>query len=469
MVRRVLSVLALGLLSACALQHSVIFGPPVLLRFHVTVQDAAGAPLPAAHVCHDNITPRESVALDANGSMFWTLPASDFNVCGVLDGYATTCAPVSLHVPRTVTAVLPKWAAPVEPPTPVVTWPPAPRAALPAFPAVTDTQPPNPNGSNGRYRAAVWSRGPYDRDLPAELSVPDQPDLDFHRGNFLGIRVPGLTWHGYGTDLDPTLVTTWDNPRRSVEEQRLILDCYAHVNGYTHFLLSIPQARKAGVLDDAHFLPAAQLAKEYQQFVVVAAFGGDGESWTSDVLPWLDKLVALHALDEVVVCWQCDQHYDPWALLQITKQVGEWAHAHGIKVSQHWVNDAAAWWNADDDPRRPNTCLDFTPAICNRFDYHRVIPQWVDYQYAQFDTEAAIGDPDNGGLQWAIAKLLQSLTSEKLVVAEYDAQAEFDDPAHRTEDQGDLKGYLLMCARGFGRAVQGGYMGGARLPNGRAF
>lgn len=430
--------------------------PPTSFLLQLYVHDAAtDTPLLSASIYRDNLNPHVWVPVGPDAGAAWVLPPSDFNICGQAPGYLDNCIGVPLHSNLTLTLKL--TVKPVPPPPPMWQWPPAlPRSALDPFPGLTPTQPSN---------AAVWSAETYDATLP--FTPPDHPDIDYHRGNVIGVRVPGLTWHGYGTDKDPTLVTTWDQPRRSVEEQNLVLAQYSHVNGYTHFVLSIPQARNAGVLDQ-RFLDAAVLAHSdtYKQFVVVAAFGGDGESWEADVLPWLDKLVALRAVDEIITCWQCDQHYDPWALVTLTVQVGEYAHAHGLKVSQHWVNGADAWWNPADDPRRPNTCLDFTTngvptPICGRIDYHRVMAKWVDYQYFQGDTEAPISD-----FQWALAKVLQSFTTEKLVVAEDDMQAEFDNPMIRLEKGGDAKGFLLSCARGFGRVMDGGYMNGSRLPNG---
>lgn len=426
---------------------------PTSFRLQVYVHNAAtDGPLLTATVYRDNVVPQETVSVGPDSGAAWVLPPSDFNVCGLAPGYVPTCAPVPLHKDLTIALHLALVPLPPEPPPPgpSVVWPPArARAALPPFPGLTDTQPAG---------AAVWS--PEDYQTSSPFTPPDHQDMDFHRGNVIGVRVPGLTWHGYGTDKDPTLVTTWDQPRRSVEEQALVLEQYANVDGYTHFLISIPQARNAGVLNDAQFLGAAVRAKTYQQKVVVAAFGGDGESWESDVRPWLDKLVALHAVDEIVTCWQCDQHYSPFDLVTLTKQVGEYAHARGLKVSQHWVNDALAWWTPADSTDVNSTCKLW--AICDRFSYHKVVAQWVDYQYFQGDTEAGISD-----FQWALSKVLQSLTTEKLVAAEYDMQAEFDDPLHRLEIGGDEKGYLLSLSNGWGKAMYGGYMNGGRRPDGR--
>ncbi len=430
--------------------------PPVPPGYilNIVVKDAGLNPS-SAMATWDGTTPGSIYVV--NSASVW-FDHAGFNVCVARDGYSSSsCLPVGVPTTQTLTFTITELPPPppVVPVGPTIKWPPdQPRSALPPFPALTSSQPPN---------AGVWSNEAYVQD--PGFTPPNHPDIDFHRGNFSGVRIPGLPWLGFGTDKDPTHVMSWDLPRFPVDLQKLVLQGYAD-RGYTHFLISIPQARNAGVLDQ-RFLDAAVLAKSYGQFVVVVAFGGDGESWEADVQPWLDKLVALHAVDEVNTVWQGDKWYGPYELVSLTKQVGEWAHPRGVKVSQHWINGALAYWNPEDEnswrTADNSTCVRWQ--ICDRFSYHRVIAQWVDYQYFQGDTEAPIGD-----FQWSLGKVLQSFTTEKLVISEDDAQAEFDDPLHRTEDQGDLKGYLLLGASWMnGKVMDGGYMNGARRPDGRVF
>ncbi len=455
------------LLAACVVPGPRTPTPPAPTTFTLTVEvvdERSEQPLVGSHAYRDNNMDVAVFVGDA-GRVSWLLDAAGFNVCARATAHLTRCLPVSEVRDQTIRLALTPEAVvvpvPPEPTRPVVVWPPArPRSQLPEFPAITST-------GDG-----VWSSGPYDRTIP--FPVPSRPDIDFHRGNFSGIRVPEchLPQLEAGIAGHPEHVMTWDQPQYAPADQACVLNAYANVRGYTHFTMSIPQARNHGVLDQ-RLLDAAVLAKQYNQFVVMIVYGGDGESF-GDVLPWLEKLVALHAVDELSVCWQCDFRYDPFELVSRTQELGEWAHAHGLKVSQHWVNEALAWWNAaDEGGTRKNTCLDSAdlglPPICNRFDYHRVMAQYVDYQYHQGDTGAAINDDRTGGYQGSIGDVLRSLTTEKLVIAEYDAQREFDDPDHATEDQGDLKGYLLMCTQRNGAFVLGGYMNGARLPNGSVF
>ncbi len=325
-------------------------------------------------------------------------------------------------------------------------WPPPAKAPLPPFPPVTAER-------DGRV---VWADGPYDADLPFVPAA--EPAMDFHRGNF-DVEIPGITPLPGDSQDSPSLTLTWFTPRRPLDQQTLLFEHYAHVDGYTHVVLSIPQCKNWNVSIDALVLTAA-LAKTYGQYVIVNVFGGDGESW-EDVQPWLDALVAAKAVDILCVAWQADQHYSPMDLTAITYQVNDYARAHGLKVALHWVNDACAWWSPADAPK-PNTCEVY--GICNRFSYQQVMTGVVDYHYMQVYTEATVN-----GIQESEAKVLQSLTSQKLVASEYCAQAQFDNAPlpPRTELQGDTLGYLMVCARGYGRVMDGGYLNGARRPDGR--
>jgi hypothetical protein len=76
-------------------------------------------------------------------------------------------------------------------------------------------------------------------------NVPTVPSRRWHRGNFSGVRVPGFT-NGYNAG-DRSLVMTWELPTWSAEDQNLILHHYAGVCGYTHIILSIPQAKNWNV------------------------------------------------------------------------------------------------------------------------------------------------------------------------------------------------------------------------------
>jgi hypothetical protein len=475
-VRRSLAVLALVASAGCFLPVRPPAPPtppsPPEIRAYtlaVLVTDAKTEQLLAGAAVSTDAQPGQPpFVTERDGRAAWTFTFADFNVCASAPGYQQECAPNPPPLEdKTIRLALVPVEAPRPPPA--VAWPPPAREPLPAFPATSSAQP------IGRgHGAGAWSFSPYETTLP--FDPPDDPDDDFHRGDFL-LRAPncGLRQLESGVAGHPEMVMTWDLPQYDEREQRCIIDV-ALGRGDTHFLLSIPQCRNNGCLYDGRLFMSAQRVSDTKLRVVMAAFGGDGES-TEEVLGHLQMLHAARAIRETVVAWQADFRYDPWELLLRTHKIAEWAHANGVKVSLHWVNEAAAWWNAADDTRRPSTCynadeLGLAP-ICNRFDYHFATAGLVDYQYLQVDVDAPIEDERPreesryaGGVGGAIRDVLRSLTSQKLVVAEYDTQAEFWWPNERTEAEGNLKGYLLLCVRRGGLAVFGGFMGGARMPSG---
>jgi hypothetical protein len=318
-------------------------------------------------------------------------------------------------------------------PTPFV-WPPsAPYPPLPPLPTATTSQPGDP-------QSGCWSsHGDYVSDLP--FTPPAQPDKNYRRGNFQ-LKVPGFTY-GYN-DKDRSIVMTWEAPSFTDDDQQRIIDYYKSI-GLTHYLLSVPQARNFGVLDR---LPAAaERAANAGLFVVMAALGGDGESFTRDVVPVLNQMRGM--LTELCVAWQIDagnkvdENGRPYTQVipDLTLEVSAYAKPKGLLVSQHWINGACALW--------PYPQF----GIANRFDYGRWAAPYVDCQYLQIDTEAAIDDT-----QSAAAKVLEGLSgSTRLCYAEGDAQSQYDNPWSGREPYDRLKGYLMACARRSGRVMDGGY------------
>lgn len=330
-------------------------------------------------------------------------------------------------------------------PGPVGPWPPAaPYPPLPPFPPATGSQPGNP-------QAGCWSSaGDYVRDLP--FTPPAQPDRNYRRGNFQ-LKVPGFL-NGFN-DKDRSLLMTWELPVLSEADQAHCLDYYTWELGLTHLLLSVPQTKNYGGNLDG-LVTTAQRAKAAGLFIVCCALGGDGESFTRDVVPWLDALEG--TLSELCVAWQIDagnkvaEDGRPYTQVipDITIQVSDYAKAHGLLVSQHWINGACALWPY------PNY------GITNRFDYGRWAADYVDCQYEQVDVDAAIDDT-----QSATSKVLEGLSGQtRLCVAEFEAQAQYDNPASGREPYARLKGYLMSCAARSGRVVDGGYFDQCARPSG---
>ncbi len=322
-------------------------------------------------------------------------------------------------------------------------WPPPPREALPPLPKATGDQPGDP-------QAGCWSsKGDYRSTRPA--NIPDHPDVRWHRGNFCGVRVPGLTEGG--NDKDPSLMFTWDWPRFSPAQRTLAIAYYADVCGYTHPVLSIPQCVNQGVrLEDLR--ATCVESKQHGEFNAVAAVS-DGFAF-ANAIPWLDALHADRALDIVIFSWQADKWYPPQDLVQGILDAAAWAHPKGILTAIHWGGGYGGWaqsfacWNAITQAKW---------GISDRFTFQAVLAPALDCQYGQCDTEAPIDEVQS----WLQKGFVAMPPSMMCVVAEDDAQAEYDTPHQRLEAYGDLKGYLAVCSAPSGRVS---YLNGARHPNG---
>lgn len=321
-------------------------------------------------------------------------------------------------------------------------WPPPPRASLPPWPSVTNQQPAPP-------QASCWADDLYTQPLP--YVPPPTPTLDFHRGNFCGLRVPGAPYVPGSNAQHPDLIMTWFLYLYPPEWQTTILQTYVAA-GYTHIDFHLPDWR--GKVDG---IPACSiteavaicaLAKSYGLFVTVNVLPGD-EDTIDPSLPWLDALTAAGVVNILCVAWQIDKYYQA-NLVDVTLPVVSYSQAHGLKTCQQWLNEACALW--------PYPQYD----IYNRFDYARFMNGKIDYQYAQFDVNASVD-----AIQSQTAKLLQAYQglSTKLVLSEYDAQAEYDNPDQRLELYGDQKGRLLQAASGYGLTCSG-YLNGARREDG---
>lgn len=339
-------------------------------------------------------------------------------------------------------------------------WPPPPRAPLPPFPSPTNSQPGDP-------QAGCWTYSPFDPALP--FTPTDRPDLDFHRGNVMGVRVPGKPYVPGETDRDPSFLVTWFLYLQTPEWQTKILDHYQHVCGYTHinfhlaawleYVDGVPGCSTAAALDLVRRCKARGL------YVTVNLAVDNGAPDRALLEPWMRDLAAAGM---VIGClaWQADQRMSPLDLCDYIAWAAPLLHDLGCKVACHWVNEACAWWNPADCGFSPNTCDRY--GVCDRFAFQAWTADKIDYQYAQFNVDAPILDdrPRAGGLLGAIQDLLRSFRGQRLVIAEYDMQAEFDEPLTRTELYGDLKGRALLATSYQGQTVSG-YFNGARRPDGR--
>lgn len=291
-----------------------------------------------------------------------------------------------------------------------------------------------------------FADGPYDKELPSYLAIPDKPNQQFHRGNFC-CRAP----QGCNTPYPPGVpILTWDLVRMARADQIKFLNRYVYELSFTHIDLSIPQTKNFGK-DLTDLKELCKLCKQYGLFIIMNCYGGDDEVFDADIKPWLDEL--LPYLSILIVCWQIDKYYGA-DLVDVILTVVNYAQPRGLEVGTQWLNEACAFWPY---PQY---------GIYNRFDFANFMIGKMQYQYWQTNTEASVNS-----IQWSLVKVLQAYNTpahSMLVATEYDAQAEFDDPKNRTEIQGADKGYIVMCARyNDSMPVRGGFMNDAYYPSGK--
>jgi hypothetical protein len=344
------------------------------------------------------------------------------------------------------------------PPKPV--WPPVNGRepfAQPLFPPPTGDQPPAP-------RASCWTMDAF-QSLVLPVTPPNKPDLDFHRGNFAGMRTPeGLP----GLPGGPKeVIFTWylylyDQMYAGQGYFEKWLAAYVAC-GYTH--IDFQRAAWMGKIDGVPgcsmeaALDSVRKAKAAGLFVIVNLAIDDGPQDRAEMEPWIRALVAA-GMDIGNLAWQADQRMTPGELWEYIQWAAPLLHSLGVKVGCHWMTDSCSLSQAADDPREPRC-----PIVGWR-EWHAATANDIDYHYFQITTEGPIFDarPRTGGIIVAVAEVMSALTRQKLVFTEYDTQAEFNDPANRPEVYGDQKGYLVLICTDCS-----GCLGGLRGPSGRIF
>lgn len=339
-------------------------------------------------------------------------------------------------------------------------WPPPPRAPLPPFPTPTEDQPAPP-------QAGCWTHDAFGTALP--FTPPSKPDIDFHRGNVCGHRVPGAPFVPGGTDKDPSLIFTWFLYEYSPEWQDRILDSY-QACGYTH--IDFHRAAWMGRLDGVpgcSMQTACELVRKCANrglYVIVNLAIDNGPPDKSDWLDWVDALIAA-GMAIGCLAWQADFRFpNPGDYCDYIAWAAPYLHDRGVKVSAQYVNHSCTWFNASDDPRTPNSCKDY--GVCDRFSFMAWTADKIDYPYQQFNTEAPVLDtrPHEGGLIGETQDVLESVVTQKLVACEYSYQSQFDNPHEITEAYSDLKGRSILTASWDGKYCRGGYLGGCRQSDG---
>lgn len=159
--------------------------------------------------------------------------------------------------------------------------------------------------------------------LPCLLDLSDgqpasfpAPNKRFHRGNFCGVRVPGLPFVPQGPS-DTTLVFTPFIDRYSPTDRQSIYTAYLR-RGFTHFQISWINSRDTigSGLDVAGFTAlAAEIKAAGIPYVTVFVMGkGDDPNvanMAGTIDPMLNSLIASGVMDLCCVAWEASLWMDP--------------------------------------------------------------------------------------------------------------------------------------------------------------
>lgn len=323
--------------------------------------------------------------------------------------------------------------------------------------------------------------GSYDRTLPA--GIPDAPDILFYRGNFCGIRLPGVALlPGMAGFTEPgwreNAVGGKNPPWMAVDVPRLWLrdpaDAAAYLTayvarGYTHMQCTVGHAVEIGMTIE-QYVAYCGVVQSYglwvdQWFLGFGLNARDkgADYWRPMLDPWIDALLANGVIDCACVGWQLDQFNTGTPRLidgrmqspiqSIIDYVADKVGPHDIPLGTHWVNEAGAWNDPFDrfqwwkDQRNKLTWFH------HQGDVDISVPE---YQAKLVDTLDPFGNGRMGR---------SGLFGDRpfgLVIYECSAQKQFN--LQCSEEEGDQRGYLLCCTRA--AAIVSGYGNGARRADG---
>ena len=332
-------------------------------------------------------------------------------------------------------------------------WPPPPRSPLPPFPQPTEDQP------DGPY-ASCWTHDAFDTALP--FVPPATPTLDFHRGNFCGLRVPGLPYVPGCTAQDTSLLFTWflylyDQLYPGQGFTDLALDAY-QAAGYTH--IDFHRADWMGVVDGVPGCSKEDALRLVERctnrgLYVIVNLAIDGNPVPAELNPWISDLASA-GMRIGCIAWQINQLLTYPDIFDYIDWVCPNIHATGCKTAVQWSLPSCAVWPSE------------KYKVYSRFDFMRWTADKIDYVYDQFNTEAPLLDirPRAGGIMGEATDVMESLAGQRLVCCEDDAQAEYNEPYKRLELYGDLKGRSMLATQWNGRYFAGGYLNGARREDG---
>lgn len=338
-----------------------------------------------------------------------------------------------------------------------VSWPPPARAPLPLFPSPTSAR-------NGQQ---AWASRDYRKELA--VAPPSKPDKRFYRGNFSGIRVPGLPPVKDGKNAtvpggDTSFLYTSHLPRYPLDWQHKACEDYA-AHGYTHFFMhlanTISDAEDSAHMSLDDYIAAARVAQSYKLWLDTSVLFGPRDATADYYRPRFDSIIRrlydAGVLDLATVSMQLDLWNSPYGLRTIIDWFGPLVKSldSSIPVASHWANHACAWYGKDGNG---------DSGFKDRFEYWNYYHAtgFMDWAYFQQDTGAPLDDTEG--------RLSELMKTCDVVGFELTAQAQFDaawtaDRVDVDEDHGDLVGYCALCTTG-GPYRVAGYGNGGRYPNG---
>lgn len=320
--------------------------------------------------------------------------------------------------------------------------------------------------------------GAYDHDLP--FTPPAGPNRVFYRGDFCGVRVPGLPllpeMSGYTVEgwrdnavggLNPPIMALDITRYWHISRDLVLENLNAHATrGYTHLQCSVGHAIEQGLsIDD--YIEYSKLVQTIVGYADHWFLGGgpwsakdknghwteardrDAAYWAPILDPWIDALLANQAIDCACVGWQLDggnKENEP--IQSIIDYFADKLRPHDVLIGTHWLNEAGAWNNPMDRFKWWQHQSGKLTWFHHQGDVNMDIPL---YQAKIVDTLNPFGDGRMG-----------APNTFALVNYEYAAQSQFD--LRASEDEGNLRGYLLSCTKAASHV--GGYGNGARRPDG---
>lgn len=317
----------------------------------------------------------------------------------------------------------------------------------------------------------------YDHVLP--FTPPPPRTLEFYRGNFCGLQIPGAPLVPGGSS-DVMMAALLDNYPRDWQDRFLL--AYAE-RGYSHLQRSIGHALHYGhsIAEHIELSQRAQavglFCDEWFLCEEWGFFRATVDQWTPIMDPILDELLEADVVDHACVGWQLDKYNAPGnTLIAIIRYVAE-RIPQDVPLFTHWMNHALAWWKTGGEVWTDRYgSID----VVDRFTWWAAMQPYLTGAHHQGNTTEARRDPQlyqdkmkdtldpfsghtgkgnmgrsrRGGVEKDFA----------LVAFESTAQDQFD--GRCSEDEGDLVGYLLTCTTSYNGKGMSGFGNGSRMPSG---